>query len=55
METALVEETFNVKGYENTKVCRVKWPMSVIRLRGKNKEEIIDLAEHILNYMENLL
>ena len=49
METALVEETFNVKGYENTKVCRVKWPMSVIRLRGKNKEEIIDLAEHILN------
>ncbi|WP_296647837.1 DUF1385 domain-containing protein, partial [Romboutsia sp. 13368] len=42
MEVAPVEETFEVKGYENTKVSRVKWPMSVIRLSGKNKEEIIN-------------
>ena len=53
MEVALVEETFKIKGYENTKVSRVKWPMSVIRLSGKNKEEIIDLAEHILNTWKN--
>jgi len=41
MEVAPIEETFEVKGYENTKVSRVKWPMSVIRLSGENKEEII--------------
>lgn len=53
MEVALVEETFKIKGYENTKVSRVKWPMSVIRLNGKDKKEIIDLAEHILNTWKN--
>ena len=26
----------------------VKWPLSVIRLRGKDTERIIDLADHIL-------
>ena len=53
MEVAPIEETFEVKGYENTKVYRVKWPMSVIRLNGENKEEIIDLAEHILDKWKN--
>ena len=27
----------------------VKWPLSVIRLQGRDTERIIDLAEHILN------
>ncbi len=49
METASVEETFKVNGYENTTLSRVKWPMSVIRLNGKDKEEVLNLAEHILN------
>ncbi|MEG1310589.1 MAG: UDP-glucose--hexose-1-phosphate uridylyltransferase [Romboutsia sp.] len=53
MELAQIEESFEVKGYENTKLSRVKWPMSVIRLNGKNKDEIINLAEYILNTWRN--
>ncbi|MEF9992280.1 MAG: UDP-glucose--hexose-1-phosphate uridylyltransferase [Romboutsia sp.] len=49
METAQVEEYFKIKEYKNTKVGRVKWPMSVVRISGKNKEEIINLAKHILS------
>lgn len=49
METAPVEENFEVKGFKNTKLSRVKWPMSVIRLSGEYKQEVIDLADHILN------
>ncbi|MGX4599714.1 UDP-glucose--hexose-1-phosphate uridylyltransferase [Faecalimicrobium sp. JNUCC 81] len=49
METASIEESFEIKGFGNTKLSRVKWPMSVIRLSGNCKEEIIDLADCILN------
>ena len=49
MDRAINEEDFVIKGYENTTLSRVKWPMSVIRLTSDNKEEIINLAEHILN------
>ncbi|MGL6108030.1 UDP-glucose--hexose-1-phosphate uridylyltransferase [Romboutsia sp.] len=49
MEVAQIEETFNINGFDKTKVSRVKWPMSVVRLNGENKEEILDLADHILN------
>ena len=48
MEVAPIEESFEVKGFDKTKVSRVKWPMSVIRINGENKEEILDLADHIL-------
>ena len=49
MEQAPVEKTYNVNGYENITVGRVKWPMSVIRISGNNKEKLVDLGEHILN------
>ncbi|MFI3210688.1 MAG: UDP-glucose--hexose-1-phosphate uridylyltransferase [Peptostreptococcaceae bacterium] len=49
MEVAEIEEAFKVNGYDKTTVNRVKWPMSVIRLIGEDKEEIINLSEHILN------
>lgn len=48
METAEVEETYCIKGYENISVGRVKWPLSVLRLRTVNKEKLIDLADHML-------
>ena len=38
-----------VKGFEDTSVGRVKWPMSVIRISGENTERIIELADVILN------
>ncbi len=49
MELAPEEQVFNIENYSNTKVSRVKWPMSVLRLSGKDKEEIINLATHILD------
>ncbi|MBP2631171.1 MAG: galactose-phosphate uridylyltransferase [Firmicutes bacterium] len=48
METAEVEKTYCIKGYEEISVGRVKWPLSVLRLRAAHKEKLIDLAEHIL-------
>lgn len=48
MAKALVEKEYTVKGYEDIKVGRVKWPMSVLRLSGTDTDRIIDLADHIL-------
>ncbi len=49
MAKAPVEETFTVKGFEDVEAGRVKWPMSVIRLSGKDSDRIIALADVILN------
>lgn len=48
MAKAKAEETFVIKGFEDIVVEKVKWPMSVIRLRGKNKDKMIDLSDKIL-------
>ncbi len=40
---------FSVKGYEDVEACIVKWPLSVIRLRCRDKARIIELASHILD------
>ncbi len=48
MARAEVEKEIVFKGYENVKAGIVKWAMSVIRLNGKNKDEIIELADKIL-------
>ena len=45
---APIIENFTVAGYEDVEAGIVKWPLSVIRLRGKDTERIIDLADHIL-------
>ena len=49
MARAEVETSFTVPGYEDIETGIVKWPMSVIRLKGSDRERIIDLAELILN------
>ena len=49
METAPVEETVIFKGYEDVQAGIVKWPMSVIRLNGKEPQRIADLADKILS------
>ena len=49
MEKADTEEKFIIEGYENIEVYRVKWPMSVIRLKGCDKQDLINLSDHILN------
>ena len=48
METAPVEKTFTIPGYEDVKAAVVHWPLSVIRLWGTDDERVIDLADHIL-------
>ena len=48
LNKAEVERTFSVQGYENVKCGIVKWPMSVIRLQGKEKMTLTKLADHIL-------
>lgn len=53
MERADIEEIFKIDGFNNTTLCRVKWPMSVIRVNGEDKEEVINLCEHILNSWKN--
>ena len=48
METAPVEKDISFKGYEDIQAGIVKWPMSVIRLDGKDPEKLCDLADKIL-------
>ncbi len=48
MAKALIEKSFTVKGFEDVEAGIVKWPLSVIRLRGKDSDRIIALADHIL-------
>ena len=49
MAKAPVEETFTVEGFEDVSAGIVQWPMSVIRLSGKDTDRIIALADVILN------
>ena len=48
MEKAPVEEALVFAGFEDICASIVKWPMSVIRLRGSEPQRIADLADKIL-------
>ncbi|MDO4846617.1 MAG: UDP-glucose--hexose-1-phosphate uridylyltransferase [Clostridiaceae bacterium] len=48
MAKAPIEKRFTVSGFEDIEAGIVKWPLSVIRLRGKDTERIIELADIIL-------
>lgn len=47
MEKAPVETPLTFRGHEWIRAGIVAWPMSVIRIAGKNKEELVDLADTI--------
>ena len=49
MARADVEKSFVIKGFESVQAGIVKWPMSVIRLRGSDRNQLSACAEHILN------
>lgn len=49
MTRANAETELTFKGYEDVKACIVKWPMSVIRLDGSDRNRLAELAEKILN------
>lgn len=48
MELAEIDQSFTIPAFEEVQVGIVRWPMSVLRLQSENKEELIDLADHIL-------
>lgn len=48
MARASMEKTFAFPGYEDVEAGIVHWPLSVIRLRSKEPERLIDLADVIL-------
>ena len=48
MEKATIEKEITFDGYEDITAGIVKWPMSVIRLRGSDSARIADLADKIL-------
>lgn len=48
MEEAPIEKDIVFKGYEDIKAGIVKWPLSVIRISGKDKARLVDLADKIL-------
>ena len=48
MAKAGIEEHVEVKGYEDVEVGIVKWPMSVLRLRGTDEARLIELGDHVL-------
>jgi UDPglucose--hexose-1-phosphate uridylyltransferase len=48
METAPVEKEVSFAGFEDVHAGIVKWPMSVLRLRGADKARIAALADKIL-------
>lgn len=49
MEEAPVEKSFIFAGFENVSAGIVKWPMSVIRLNGSDKAELVALSAKILD------
>ncbi len=48
MAKAPVERSFAVAGFEDVAAGVVRWPMSVVRLRGRDTDRIIALADRIL-------
>lgn len=53
MHRAESEKFYDIKGFEDVEISRLKWPMSVIRLKSENKDKIIELSDRILNSWRN--
>jgi UDPglucose--hexose-1-phosphate uridylyltransferase len=48
MAKAEIEREFTFADYPNIRAGIVKWPMSVVRLQGENREELGELSDYIL-------
>lgn len=53
MAKAPMEEVFTIAGYEDVEVGIVHWPLSVLRLRGKDEKRLIELGAHVLDKWRN--
>ena len=48
MARADYEREFSLKDYPNVRAGIIKWPMSVIRLQGEDRNAVVEAADHIL-------
>lgn len=48
MAKAPMEQTFTMPGFEDVEAGIVYWPMSVLRLRGKDSDRLIELGDKVL-------
>lgn len=53
MAKAPVEQHFLVAGFEDVEAGIVHWPLSVIRIRAKDSDRLIELADRILTAWRN--
>lgn len=48
MAKAECEKKFSIPGFEGIEAGILHWPMSVIRLNGESKEELVEASNHVL-------
>ena len=48
MAKAPIEKEVTIPRYEDVEAGLVKWPLSVLRIRHKDDQRLIDLADHVL-------
>lgn len=53
MHRAESEKFYKINGFDDIEVSRVKWPMSVIRLKGSDTARMVELADRILTNWRN--
>lgn len=53
MASAPIEKMYTIRNFEDVEVGRVKWPMSVIRIRHKNSDRLVELGDVILQKWRN--
>lgn len=53
MARAEEDFSFSLSNYPSIRATTLKWPLSVVRLRGKDREELVDAAEMILAAWKN--
>ncbi|MGL4453191.1 MAG: UDP-glucose--hexose-1-phosphate uridylyltransferase [Sarcina sp.] len=46
-------ESYNIDGFEDVSVTRIKWPLTVIRAKSKNKQSLINFADLVLKKWRN--
>ena len=50
MSSASVEQIFQWEKYPHIEVQKVAWPMSVLRFRSRNADQLVDAADELLNF-----
>ncbi|MFI3237693.1 MAG: UDP-glucose--hexose-1-phosphate uridylyltransferase [Lachnospiraceae bacterium] len=49
MAKAPITDSFTIPGYEDVACGILNWPLSIIRIRHKDSDKLVDLATHILD------